>query len=159
MRIVIRLLALTSALLALTGCSSVSSMMFPPGVKLDWDSVSLYIDPAANRDFPLAVDVVLVSDETLARKLAAMKAQEWFAARDSLRKSHPGELEFDSVELAPGDAMTLPGKRYSGKRVFAALAFADYLRTGDHRARLETLKGRVSMEFGATDFSASASDK
>ncbi len=55
--------------------------------------------------------------------------------------------------------MTLPGKRYSGKRVFAALAFADYLSTGDHRARLETLKGRVSMEFGATDFSASVSDK
>ncbi len=152
-------LSIAGVLLTLSACSSVSSMMFPPGVKLDWESVSLYIDPAANRDFPLAVDVVLVSDETLARKLAAMKAQEWFASRDSLRKSHPGELEFDSVELAPGDTMTLPGKRYSGKRVFAALAFADYLSTGDHRARLDALKGRISMEFGATDFSASASDK
>ena len=153
------MLSIACVLLSLPGCSSMSAMMFPPGVKLDWESVSLYIDPAANRDFPLAVDVVLVSDEALARKLATMKWQEWFAARDSLRKSQPGELEFDSVELAPGDAMTLPGKRYSGKRVFAALAFADYLSTGDHRARLETLKGRVSMEFGATDFSASASEK
>lgn len=167
MRVVVRLLSITCLLplllsLLLSGCSSMSSMtsmMFPPGVKLDWDSVSLYIDPAANRDFPLAVDVVLVSDEALARKLTAMKSQEWFASRDSLRKSHPAELEFNSVELAPGDAMTLPGKPYSGKRVFAALAFADYLSTGDHRARLETLKGRISIEFGATDFSASASEK
>ena len=52
---------------------------------------------------------------TLARKLAAMKSQEWFASRDSLRKSYPGELEFDSVELAPGDAMTLP-RHNQGKR-------------------------------------------
>ncbi len=165
MRIALRLLpcacvlSIACALLSLSGCSSVSALVFPPGVKLDWESVSLYIDPAANRDFPLAVDVVLVSDEALARKLAGMKSQEWFAARDGLRKSHPGELEFDSVELAPGDALTLPGKRYSGKRVFAALAFADYLSSGEHRVRLETLKGRISMEFGATDFSASASDK
>ncbi len=102
-RAAVRLLLLACVLLPLGGCGSMNAMsnlMFPPGVKLDWDSVSLYIDPAANRDFPLAVDVVLVSDEALARKLAAMKAQEWFAARDSLRKSHPGELEFDSVEMA-----------------------------------------------------------
>ncbi|MEO0319174.1 MAG: hypothetical protein RL404_2851 [Pseudomonadota bacterium] len=158
-RLALRLLALASVLLPLAGCSSMSAMMFPPGEKLDWESVSLYVDPAANRDFPVAVDVVLVSEESLARKLAVMKSQEWFASRDSLRKSHPGELEFDSVELAPGDAMTLPGKRYSGKRVFAALVFADYLSSGEHRARLETLKGRISMEFGATDFSTSASGK
>lgn len=158
-RITLRLLTLACLLLTLAGCSSMSTMMFPPGVKLDWESVSLYIDPVANRDFPVAVDLVLVSEESLARKLAAMKSQEWFASRDSLRKSHPGELEFDSVELAPGDAMTLPGKPYSGKRVFAALAFADYLSSGEHRVRLETLKGRISMEFGASDFSASASGK
>ena len=157
-----RLTALLVLALSLAGCGSMTAMnnlMFPPGVKLDWESVSLYIDPAANRDFPLAVDLVLVSDEALARRLATMKSQEWFTSRDSLRKSHPGDIEFDSVELAPGDAMTLSGKRYSGKRVFAALAFADYLSTGDHRARLDALKGRISMEFGATDFSASASDK
>ncbi len=152
-------LALAGVLLPLAGCSSMKEMVFPPGVKLDWDSVSLYIDPAANRDFPVAVDVVLVSDEALARKLAVMKSQEWFGSRDGLRKAHPGELEVDSVELAPGDALTLPGKRYSGKRVFAALAFADYLTSGEHRVRLDSLKGRISMEFGATDFSASASDK
>lgn len=150
---------LACVLLPLGGCSSMKDMVFPPGVKLDWESVSLYIDPAANRDFPVAVDVVLVNDEALARKLAVMKSQEWFGSRDGLRKAHPGELEIDSVELAPGDALTLPGKRFSGKRVFAALAFADYLSSGEHRVRLDSLKGRISMEFGATDFSASASDK
>ncbi len=91
-RAILRLLAVACVLLSLNGCSSMSAMMFPPDVKLDWESVSLYIDPAANRNFPLGVDVVLVSDETLARKLTAMKAQEWLASLDGLRKSHPGEL-------------------------------------------------------------------
>ncbi len=147
------------AIALLPACSTVNGLMFPPGVKLDWESVSVYVDPAANRDFPVAVDVVLVSDEALARRVSLMRSQDWFGARDALRKTHPEDIEFDSVELAPGESITLPGKRYSGKRVFAAYAFADYFSAGDHRVRLDTLKGRISMELGATDFSASASRK
>ncbi len=158
MRAAARWLTFLCLLLALSACSSMSAMMFPQGVKLDWESISLQIDSAANRDFPIAVDLVLVNDEALASRLLGMPAQEWFASRDSLRKTYPGKVEFDSLELAPGDTMTLSGKRYTGKRVLAALAFADYLGSGDHRVRLDTLKGRINMEFGMTDFSASASE-
>ncbi len=153
------LLCMLLAGLLLSGCSSMKEMMFPPGVKLDWESVSMYVDPAANRDFPVAVDLVLVSDEALARKLSSMKAQEWFAARDGLRKSHPEDIAFDSAELAPGESMSWPGKHYSGKRVFAALLFADYFTSGEHRAPLHTLTGKISIEFGATDFTVNATGK
>ena len=152
------LLALIAAQL-LGACSSMQSLIFPPGVKLSWDQVALHIDPAANRDFPVAVDIVLVMDESLARKVSGLKASEWFAARDGLRKLHPGELEIESAELAPGEMLTLPGKRFDGKRVFAAFAFADYFSNGEHRARLDSFKGKIILEFGATDFSVSASEK
>lgn len=146
-------------LLLLSGCSTVNGYLFPPGVKLDWDSVSLYADPAANRDFPLLVDVVTVTDENLAKKIGAMKAADWFAARDGLRKVHPGAVEVASVELAPGGAVTLPRSRFTRERVFAALAFADYFSAGEHSARLEAMKGRIAIEFGATEFSVAAAEK
>lgn len=158
---VTRILLLCAAL-QLAGCSAVNSMnsfLFPPGVKPDWDSLSLYIDPAANRDFPMAVDIVLVADEALAKRIAAMKAADWFAARDGLRRMPGGELEIVSVELPPGDSLTLPGKRFSGRRVFAALLFADYFSAGEHSARLETLSGKIAIEFGATDFTVHAKSK
>ncbi len=145
--------------LLLAGCSSVNGLLFPPGVKIDWDALSLYIDPAANRDFPLAVDLVLVSDEALAKRVAAMKASDWFAARDGLRKTARDDLAVDSMELAPGATLTLPGKRFSGRRVFAALLFADYFAAGEHSARLESLKGKIAVEFGATDFAVYAAEK
>lgn len=156
-----RILLLCAALL-LAGCgavNNVNSFLFPPGVKPDWDSLSLYIDPAANRDFPMAVDIVLVSDEALAKRIAAMKAADWFAARDGLRKMPGGELDVVSVELPPGESLTLPGKRFSGRRVFAAMVFADYFATGEHSARLETLSGKIAIEFGATDFTVHAKSK
>jgi type VI secretion system protein len=145
--------------LGASACSTIKDAINPPGIKLDWDSVSLYIDPAANRNFPVAVDVVLVFEEDLAKKIATLKAGEWFAARSNLQKANPGEIEFVSVELAPGETLSLPGKRFSGKRVFVALAFADYFSAGEHKVRLDSLKGRLSLEFGATDFSALASEK
>lgn len=150
---------LLCSVLLLAGCSTVSGMLFPPGVKPDWDSLSLYVDPAANRDFPLAVDLVLVSDEALAKRVAAMKAADWFAARDGLRKTARDDLAVESMELAPGAALTLPGKRFSGRRVFAALLFADYFTAGEHSARLEGLKGKIGIEFGATDFEVHAAEK
>lgn len=154
---------LLAGLLALAGCSTVSNtvsnFVFPPGVKLDWETLSLYVEPAANRDFPLAVDLVLVADEALAKRVAAMKAADWFAAREGLRKTQGGDLDILSFELAPGDSMTLPGKRFGKRRVFAALVFADYFSSGEHSARLETLSGRIAVEFDATDFMVHASNK
>ncbi len=152
-------LLMVCAVLLLGGCSTVNSVLFPPGVKPDWDSLSLYIDPAANRDFPMAVDVVLVTDEALAKRISGMKAADWFGARDGLRKTQGGELDILSLELPPGESLTLPGKRFSNRRVFAALIFADYFTGGEHSARLEALTGKIAVEFGATDFTVHARTK
>lgn len=152
-------LLLPLVLLSATGCSSMKDWVMPQGVKLDWVSIVMSVAPGANRDYPLAIDLVIVSDETLAQRISNMTSREWFAARESLRKTYPETLEFDSLEIAPGESLTQPGKRWSGRRVAAALVFADYFSDGNHLARLESLKGRLRIEFGATDFSVTASEK
>ena len=150
---------LMAGALLLAGCSTVKGYLFPPGEKLDWDSLSLYVDPAANRDFPLAVDLVFVADEALAKRVAAMKAADWFGARDALRNANRDALQVVSLELAPGDSLTLPEKRIPDTRLFAALVFADYFAPGEHSARLEKLAGKVAIEFGATELSVHATEK
>lgn len=152
-------LLLPLVLLSASGCSSMKNWVAPQGAKLEWESISMQVVAGANRDFPLAIDVVMVGDEALAQRLSGMSSREWFAARDSLRKTNPETLEFDSVEIAPGESLKQSGKRWSGRRVFAALVFADYFADGNHVARLESLKGRLHMEFGVTDISVYASEK
>jgi type VI secretion system protein len=146
-------------LLALTACSTVKDYVMPSGVKLDWESVTLSIAAGANRDYPIAVDVVLVSDEALAQRLLGMSARDWFSARSGLRKTYPDVLSVDSLELAPGESLTLPGKRWSGRRVAAALVFADYLVAGPHLARIDSLRGRVQLAFGANEFTVYSLEK
>lgn len=146
-------------MLNLSGCSTVKNTLFPPGVKPDWDRVALTTTAGSNRDFPVAVDIVLVMDEMLARKIATMKAADWFASRAGLMKANPDDLDIESLELVPGATITLPGKRFSEKRVFLAVIMADYLTSGDHNVRVDTFKGKLSVELGVTDFSVSASEK
>lgn len=148
------LMVLVSTLLTASGCSSIKNFVTPAGVKLDWESVTLSVAAGANRDYPLAIDVVLISDESLAQKIIGMPAREWFSARDSLRKAFPEALSVNSVELAPGESIKLADQRWSGRRVAAALVFADYLVAGPHMARIETLRGRVQLDFGASQFTA-----
>jgi len=154
-----RWLTLLILMLSLSSCSLVKKTLFPPGVKLDWERVSLITAASSNRDFPVAVDIVLVMDEALARKISTMKAADWFASRAGLIKANPGDLDIESLELVPGATITLPGKRFTEKRVFLAVVMADYFTSGEHNVRIDTFKGNLSIEFDATDFSVSASEK
>lgn len=146
-------------MLALTACSTVKEYVMPAGVKLDWESVSVSVDAGANRDYPLAIDVVLVSDEALAQRLLGMSARDWFSTRNGLRKTHSDVLSVDSLELAPGESLSLPGKRWSGRRVAVALVFADYLVAGPHLTRIDSLRGRIQLAFGANEFTAYSLEK
>lgn len=145
--------------LALSACSTLKDYVTPSGTKLDWESVTLSVAAGANRDYPLAIDVVLVSDEGLTQKLLAMTARDWFNARTGLRKTYPDVLSVDSFELVPGESLSVPAKRWTGRRVAAALVFADYLVAGPHLARVESLRGRVQLDFGAGEFTAYSLEK
>ena len=154
-----QLMLVIIVMLTLSGCSTVKDYVMPAGVKLDWESITVSVAAGANRDYPLAIDVVLVSDEALEKRLLAMSARDWFSTRNGLRKTYPDVLSVESVEMAPGESLTLPGKRWTGRRVAAALVFADYMVAGPHLARIESLRGRVQLAFGANEFTAYSLEK
>ncbi|MFM7760471.1 MAG: hypothetical protein ACKO6R_06360, partial [Burkholderiaceae bacterium] len=54
---------LICSVFSLAACSTVKDFVMTSGVKLDWESLSLSVAAGANNDYPLAIDVVLVSDE------------------------------------------------------------------------------------------------
>ncbi len=95
------------------------------------------ISASANRNQPVAVDVLLVRDKDLIKKLMTMSAADWFDKRAQLIRDYPNpkDLVVYHREWVPGQdipcaSLTLdPMPR-------ATILFANYFGKGDHRARL-----------------------
>jgi len=96
------------------------------------------ISDAANQNSPVAVDIVVVSDERLLEKLKNMSAKEWFEKRDQIQRDYPQDTSVHvwSWEWVPGQIVPeteLPWKY----NAVGAFVFADYLSPGDHRIGLD----------------------
>ena len=133
-------------LLALTACPNVkvpkAVRSTVPGAsgetKLD---VKVHISPAANRNNPVAVDLVLVSDKKLLKELMKMSAKDWFTQKHQVQLDYPKEkdLSAGSWEWVPGQAVRLDrmNVRYE---VVGGVVFANYLTEGIHRASIDPRK-------------------
>src|SRR5262245_36500776 len=101
-------------LLSLTACPDVkvpkAVRSTVPGAsgesKLD---VKVHISPVANRNNPVAVDLVLVSDKKLLKELMKMSAKDWFAQKHQVQLDYPKEkdLAAGSWEWVPGQTVKL----------------------------------------------------
>jgi type VI secretion system protein len=99
--------------------------------------VNITIAENANRDNPVAVDLILIYNEELVAKLLNLPAQEWFKKRDQFKQDFPRDTGFDSWEWewVPNQhvsPLSLPMKT----SVKAVIIFANYGTEGDHRARV-----------------------
>jgi len=133
-------------LLSLTGCPEpkvpkvVRSTI--PGAsgetKLD---VKVHISPAANRNNPVPVDLVLVTDKKLLKELMKMSARDWFAQKHQVQLDYPKEkdLAAGSWEWVPGQSVKLDrlNIRYE---IVGGVVFANYLTEGVHRASIDPRK-------------------
>ncbi len=128
--------------------------VFPAGEKLRWEKVTIGVGEQANKNFPVAVDIVLIFNEKLVTRLSKLTANDWFKSKNYIVKTFPLDLAVKSWELAPGDSLQIPPSFFGKERVFAVIAFADYFSDGEHRVRIDHLKGGVILEFGIDDFSA-----
>ncbi|MEZ5351823.1 MAG: hypothetical protein R2762_04250 [Bryobacteraceae bacterium] len=98
----------------------------------------LHVEPRANRDQPVAFDLVAVRSRDLAAALLKMKAVEWFAKKEQIRSDYPGkgDLDIRSWEWVPGQAVgELPV--HLNIRPRATFLFALYQGGGENRARVE----------------------
>ena len=106
--------------------------------KLD---VKVHISPAANRNNPVAVDLVLVTDKKLLKELMKLSARDWFAQKHQFQLDYPKEkdLTAGSWEWVPGQSVKLDrlNIRYE---VVGGVVFANYLTEGVHRAPVDPRK-------------------
>jgi len=157
-RFVLAGVAAASALLA--GCGTVNkavdsalNLVGFKGTRLAWKEVVISASDGANQNSPVAVDIVLVLEETSIERLAPLSAAKWFAARADLRRTFPREITYKSWELTPGQILRLPGATFGSPNVHAVFVFADYLSPGEHRTRVNQLQNGIIVQLGAREFS------
>lgn len=144
----------------LTVCVAVSlascAMLGFKGEKASWDEVTLAASDDVNNNSPVAVDVVLVTDDAMLQRVAELPASKWFAGRADLASTFPKSIRYRSWEVVPGQRLEVSGDTFDGPRVAAAFVFANYPGPGAHRVRIEQFSGRMVVQLDNTAFSVSA---
>lgn len=99
------------------------------------------ITTAANRNQPVAVDVLLVRDKALIKKLMSTSAADWFDKRAQFMRDYPDpkDLVVYHHEWVPGQIIPCSSIEMKSKPR-ATILFANYFSAGDHRARLINAK-------------------
>lgn len=122
---------------ALTGCPKPPKPL-PGSPKASKIEVQVYVAPNANRGRPVALDLVLVRDKELLKKLKEMSAAEWFEQREQIMLDTPkeGALVVGQWEWVPGQVIKAHVERVEPE-VRAAVVFANYSNPGEHRAVLD----------------------
>ncbi|MBV9506518.1 MAG: hypothetical protein JO323_16115 [Acidobacteriia bacterium] len=95
------------------------------------------ITTTANQNQPIAVDVLLVRDQELIKKLMVFSAADWFEKREQFVRDYPDPkiLTIYHREWVPGQI--IPCSRIQlNSTPRATILFANYFSKGDHRARL-----------------------
>ncbi|MEP6791329.1 MAG: hypothetical protein ABI907_08150, partial [Ramlibacter sp.] len=125
---------LATATSTLAACSTVTSTIGKvmtavgfKGTRLAWKEVLITAVDGANLNTPVAVDVVLVLEESSLEKLAALPAAKWFQTRADMLKTFPGSYIYRSWEVSPGQTLRLRGSAFGSPSVVGVFVFADYL--------------------------------
>ncbi len=105
--------ALLAVLVQMTGCGILGGLgglvggsdkekITKPSQPLKVKNVSLNMLPAANQNWPVAVELVRVRDVELVDALLRIKTEDWFGeAGNNFRQAHPDAL-YDAWEVVPG---------------------------------------------------------
>lgn len=104
--------------------------------------VKVHVYPSANKNNPVAVDLVLVSDKKLLKELMKMSASEWFENRHQVQLDYPKETSLDagSWEWVPGQAVKLEQPLPVKMEIVGGVVFAKYFTVGAHRALINPRK-------------------
>ena len=87
---------------------SAKNYVFPPGEKLYWKSLDILIQENANMDYPIAIDITLIKNDTLLKKILELDSNKWFEQKNTLLKTFSEDILVRSWELAPGDGVAVP---------------------------------------------------
>jgi type VI secretion system protein len=113
-------------------------------------NLNVGIDPAANGNSPVALDVVLIKDKNFWKAAPAMSAKDWFAQRSDLERRYRSKLQVQSWEWVPGQPIA-PIVVKVPRWCSGAMVFADYPSPGSHSAPIP-LGGKVTISLQPNDF-------
>jgi type VI secretion system protein len=134
----IRASAVVALAFALAGCSAYSTVSKLWNVSAQTEQVTLEAAPRVNKGFPVAVDLVAVSDPDVVGVVADVEAGTWFDRRQEFVNDRGDVLTVRSFELVPGQRRSEIGYGYLDRRTYHGIfVFARYLHAGNHRARLD----------------------
>jgi type VI secretion system protein len=113
------------------------------------------IDEGANRNSPVAMDVVLIKDKNFWKAAQEMSANDWFAHKSDLQRRYNKKLQVSSWEWVPGQAVA-PITVKIPRRMNGAMVYAAYPSPGTHSAPLPA-GGKISISLQREDFTIEAS--
>ena len=125
------------------------------GNPLSWKTVVIAAGDGANLNSPVAVDIVVVFEETAVEKIVALPAAKWFQTRADMLRTFPGTFAYKSWEVSPGQTLRLRGDMFGTPSVVGVFVFADFLTPGEHRMKVEQLQDGIIIELGSRGFSIS----
>lgn len=138
----------------LTACSTldtVDSWVYKiPKVQLG--EVTVVTEAGSNRNTAIEIEILLVQDIELLKKISELPARKWFEAREDIRKNYPGGFQSFGWELSPRQEVRLRKTELSGKRAYAVVIFANYLASGEHRARIDNFKDGIIVRLRENEF-------
>lgn len=148
---------LVAVCLLLTACSSLSSVTGffksqPKPATPDWSSVVITAEAGANQNSPVALDLVFIKDAAMVDALLAMPSAKWFSSRADLIRSFPDALSVMGFEMVPEQSIRLSPKQIKGREGLAAVVFADYPGSGEHRQKLTMEVSGLVLTLGSKDF-------
>lgn len=114
-------------------------------------AVTVRVDPGINQNSPVPVEILLVYDAALLKKVSGMSAQDWFTGREQfLRDNPPGKGYEDWYwQWIPGQQV--PDQYLSYRPLIqGGVIFAGYYSPGMHRFQFLPFRD-LAMELQATD--------
>jgi type VI secretion system protein len=121
--------------------------------------VAVNVAPDANRNQPIAVDLVEIDDKDLSKELAKMTAADWFQKREQIEQDFPRSksVSIRSWEWVPGEVV--PDIKIPMRRPPRSIVvFAKYSTPGPHRAALAANKP-VVLQLAREDMKAAPIEK
>lgn len=147
----IRLVTVIAILFTMTACSTMidygkSWMTGPPVLR----KLEIQAAKDMNGGYPVAVDLVFIKSHDAHKKLALLRAQEWFTGKQDFIRQYPNQLTVLSWELVPGQALRSVALPEAHRAAAGAFIFADYSGTQSFRAEVATTRAKLDLR--SSDF-------
>lgn len=114
-------------------------------------SIQVNVADGANENYPIAMDLVMVTDKKVVPEIAKLSAKDWFERRMQIQRDFQGKVSVASWEWVPGQHVG-PISIEVNPQTRVAYVFANYINAGGHRAVVD-VKAPVVVNLGPQDFS------